>query len=663
MISRNWTWIAALSLAGGCAPADLASQADSGGGDRAEGGGGGEPEVCNGVDDDGDGAVDEVCPPPDLVREEVCGDGVDNDIDGQVDEGCGVEVCGNDEDDDGDGLADEGCPGGPPPDEVCSDGVDNDLDGDVDEGCVVEPAPAEICGNGVDDDGDGRIDDEEDCPDVPPAEEVCGNGVDDDGDGDIDEDCPDEPDECPDGHEDCGGRCVDLQSDRQHCGGCGGACGDGEQCVDGQCDPVCQPDCVGRQCGDDGCGGDCGECPDDMRCADGQCDPVCQPDCDGAECGDDGCGGDCGACDGDLECIDGRCEGAAPLDDEYEDNDTPDTAGELSLPTSLEDLRAVGDDEDWFAFEGCEGGDLTLQVGYDLNDGRLDVTVVTEGGVALGGGEVDPGQPLDVTLDDNGLYFVRVVALEWGDDGIDYSLELSLDCEEEVVDGDGDGSPADEDCNDGDERIHPGADELCDGVDNDCDETVDDGASCPDLQACSDGACEDTCALAGPVEAGGYNWYEGRVNCSCGQVCTDLGLAYDNTGTGGWALISENCELLKDEFHPGVAFRSYPSCNPPGGCHYWTGQDQLDACGNWGGADQRTAVDQYLCSCELSRLPVNLTGKRDNDPACPSSPSRSSCCLRACASPTGGSATPGRTGCCSLRATSSTPGGTGGSSG
>lgn len=61
-------------------------------------------------------------PPPPPPPPEVCGDGIDND---------------------GDGLVDEGCtPPPPPPAEICGDGIDNDGDGLVDEGCTPPPSEA-----------------------------------------------------------------------------------------------------------------------------------------------------------------------------------------------------------------------------------------------------------------------------------------------------------------------------------------------------------------------------------------------------------------------------------------------------------------------------------------------------------------------------------------
>ena len=45
-----------------------------------------------------------------------------------------------------------------------------------------------------------------------------------------------------------------------------------------------------------------------------------------------------------------------------------------------------------------------------------------------------------------------------------------------VVDNDGDGVPAEEDCDDDDATTYPGAAELCDGKDNSCDGAIDEGA-------------------------------------------------------------------------------------------------------------------------------------------------------------------------------------------
>lgn len=49
--------------------------------------------------------------------------------------------------------------------------------------------------------------------------------------------------------------------------------------------------------------------------------------------------------------------------------------------------------------------------------------------------------------------------------------------ESSTVDQDGDGVPANLDCNDADPAVYPDAEERCDGVDNNCDEQVDDDSS------------------------------------------------------------------------------------------------------------------------------------------------------------------------------------------
>ena len=185
------------------------------------------------VDEDGDGwGVDEDCDDDDAEvnpgADEVCDD-IDNDCDGDIDDD-DPTVSGTDPwyaDDDGDGFGDAGdewpaCeqPVGyvadatdcddddagvnPDADEVC-DAVDNDCDGDVDDedDDVIDPetwyADADEDGFGDPDDQatgcdapSGYVGDDQDCDDDedainPDATEVC-NEIDDDCDGAIDDD-------------------------------------------------------------------------------------------------------------------------------------------------------------------------------------------------------------------------------------------------------------------------------------------------------------------------------------------------------------------------------------------------------------------------------------------------------------------------------------------
>ncbi len=188
-------------------------------------------ETCNGLDDDCDGDADEGLLNSlgkcfGAIPEEDCGptgegNGIDDNGDGQVDETCsclvpdydsalprtgqpcytgpietlGVGVCAGGTRDCQTNGAWSACNGQVLPSaEVCGDELDNDCDGFVDEGCPWCTTPVdEIC-DGIDNDCDGVIDNGvlNGCGSCGPVAdgEVCGDGLDNDCNGSIDEGCP-----------------------------------------------------------------------------------------------------------------------------------------------------------------------------------------------------------------------------------------------------------------------------------------------------------------------------------------------------------------------------------------------------------------------------------------------------------------------------------------
>ena len=189
------------------------------------------PDLCDGIDDDGDGMVDEDFVPfnttcgigacsalgqtacvdgveidnctPGLPSPDLCASGADEDCDGQVDEGfvlgapcsagegacqvAGVTVCSPDNL----GTVCSAVAGSPDGVEQCGNDIDEDCDGQLDNGFALGQPCATGAGacaaDGVTEcgaDGQSVV-----CGAVAgvPSLELCGNGLDDDCDGQIDE--------------------------------------------------------------------------------------------------------------------------------------------------------------------------------------------------------------------------------------------------------------------------------------------------------------------------------------------------------------------------------------------------------------------------------------------------------------------------------------------
>ena len=440
-------------------------------------------EVCNGLDDDCDGEIDEVfgvgepctagiggCGRTGTIR---CVDGV-----GSCDASPGMpmaEVC-NDIDDDCDGAVDEQ----PPRDEICNGG-DDDCDGAIDE----DFALGEPCAVG---DGACRSDGETVCgaagdvvcDAVPgdPRDELC-NSIDDDCDGAADEQlgvgvlCEEGVGACrAEGASICGedGPIVCFaepgEPSRETCNAidddCDGRTDEafplGDACTVG--DGECRAEGV-RVCADDGglaCSAEPGEARDEL------CDGL-DDDCDGRTDEDFPLGEACergvGAClargafvcdgDGGLTC------GAAP-----------------GAPTD-ELCNDVDDDCDGRTDERLGRGETCpVGVGLCVRDG---VRACGDDGAVVCAGE--PGPAVDELCDGEDQDCDGVV---------DEDFALGEACEGgigacarpgvRVCDGAGgvlcEAAPGD-----------PAA-ELCDDVDNDCDGAVDEVASCEVYDSCAD---------------------------------------------------------------------------------------------------------------------------------------------------------------------------------
>ena len=203
--------------------------------------------------------------------------------------------------------------------EPCNDGNEcTQNDHYVDGVCISEPAPE---GTSCDDDH-GRCDGTGNC------------------------------EQCPPGEVNCGGQCVDRDSDISNCGSCGNQCSSYHgtpSCTSGECSISCEEgwgDCdptPGTGCetylwGDiSNCGSCENMCPDvfgaDSYCLLGECTFFCYPpcyDCDGDPSNGceinisddtDNCGACGNVCDPDLNCVAGEC--IAVCSEEFPDGRCP----------------------------------------------------------------------------------------------------------------------------------------------------------------------------------------------------------------------------------------------------------------------------------------------------------------------------------------------------
>ena len=429
-------------------------------------------EVCDGVDNDCDGSVDQDASDASLWY-------ADSDDDGYGDASSSMPACdqpsgyvADDSDcDDGEVAANPGAA------EIC-DGIDNDCDSSTDEDDAEDAATwyADADNDGYGDatsstvacdQPSGHVSDDTDCDDAeaaanPGAAEVC-DGIDNDCDGSADNDATDAATWFADADNDGYG---DASSSTVACDQPSGYISDDSDCddADASVNPAASEVC-------DGIDNDC-EGTADQGASDAS---TWYADSDGDGYGDAGSSSD--ACDqptgyvaDDTDCDDGEAAanpGASEICDGI-DNDCDSTADE----DDAEDAAT------WYADADNDGyGDASSStLACSQPSGHVsDDTDCDDGEAAANPGAAEVCDGIDNDCDgsaDNDATDASTWYADADSDGYGDASASSVACDQPsgyISD--------DSDCDDGDAATHPGATEVCDGSDNDCDSSIDEDAS------------------------------------------------------------------------------------------------------------------------------------------------------------------------------------------
>ncbi len=484
----------------------------------------GGTEICDGVDNDCDGDID------DDLAEDRTEWYLDADDDGFGDPETMELACAQprgyvSNDNDCDDLEELSHPGA---DEIC-DEEDNDCNGTADEDAV--DAPAWYADDDLDGFGDasepsyacdaptGTVADATDCDDAdasenPDASEVC-DGDDDDCDDEIDEDsAADAPAWYADRDEDGYG---DADATTRSCSQPDGYLSNRSDCDDA--DPTEHPGA------DEVCDGDDDDCDDDVDEDSAVDAPTWYQDRDGDSFGDaalttESCSAPSGYVSDDQDCDDLADESYPGADEicDDEDNDcdgATDEDGAVGAPTWYRDGDSDGFGDPSSTKDACDAPSGYVVDATDCDDSDGDENP-------------DASEVCDGDDDDC-------------DDEIDEDSAIDADTWYRDSDGDGAGDAATTDvacsapdgfvasgadCDDTDVTEYPGASERCDGDDDDCDGSVDE-ASAIDAVA----------------------WYQDRDDDGYGdedstRVACDMPDGYVDDAT--------DCDDFADESHPGA---------------------------------------------------------------------------------------------------------------